>query len=270
MRGSDGSNSSSKDDGDDRHGSISSSGGSNDSRGSSLSSSSNSYGSKGADVGSKKEGRRVKAGTRTNASMVDGDGERMIGSGRSRRHSISRIKRLVRQLLIELGEDPDREGLVDTPERVAEMYAEIFSGYTMDSELDVTFTEESDVVVAREIQFYSMCEHHILPFFGKVHIAYIPDGKVFGISKLVRLVEKYAKRLQIQERMTKQIADELEDKVKGVLVVVEGDHMCMRMRGVKNNSKILTIAYRGEFENRELREQILALLRDNSTRMYGI
>ncbi len=200
----------------------------------------------------------------------NGDGKERGGSN-NRRYSTARIKRLVRQLLIELGEDPDREGLVDTPERVAEMYAEIFSGYNMDSELNVTFSEESDVVVAREIQFYSMCEHHILPFFGKVHIAYIPDGKVFGISKLVRLVEKYAKRLQIQERMTKQIADELEDKVKGVLVVVEGDHMCMRMRGVKNNSRILTIAYRGELEKREVREQVLSLLMDSSTtRMYDI
>ncbi len=209
---------------------------------------------------------------------ADGDSSKGKASNYSngninRRYSTARIKRLIRQLLIELGEDPDREGLADTPERVAEMYAEIFSGYNMDSELDVTFTEESDVVVAREIQFYSMCEHHILPFFGKVHIAYIPDGKVFGISKLVRLVEKYSKRLQIQERMTKQIADELKDKVKGVVVVVEGDHMCMRMRGVKNNSRILTIAYRGEFENKDLREQILLLLRDSSSssaRMYGI
>ncbi len=201
----------------------------------------------------------------------NGDGKERDCSINNKRHSTARIKRLIRQLLIELGEDPDREGLVDTPERVAEMYAEIFSGYTMDSELDVTFTEESNVVVAREIQFYSMCEHHILPFFGKVHIAYIPDGKVFGISKLVRLVEKYAKRLQIQERMTKQIADELKDKVKGVLVVVEGDHMCMRMRGVKNNSRILTIAYRGEFEKREVREQVLSLLMDSSNaRMYDI
>jgi GTP cyclohydrolase I len=141
------------------------------------------------------------------------------------------------------------------------MYAEIFSGYSLDSELDVTFNEESDMIIVREIQFYSMCEHHILPFFGKAHIAYIPDGKVFGISKLVRLVEKYAKRLQIQERMTKQIADELADKVKGVLVVIEGDHMCMRMRGVKNNSKILTIAYRGEFKNKELREQAISIIK---------
>jgi len=136
--------------------------------------------------------------------------------------SKARIRRLIRQLLIELGENPDREGLRETPDRVADMYAEIFSGYSLDSELDVTFNEESDMIIVREIQFYSMCEHHILPFFGKAHIAYIPDGKVFGISKLVRLVEKYAKRLQIQERMTKQIADELADKVKGVLVVIEG------------------------------------------------
>jgi GTP cyclohydrolase I len=175
--------------------------------------------------------------------------------------SKARIRRLIRQLLIELGENPDREGLRETPDRVADMYAEIFSGYSLDSELDVTFNEESDMIIVREIQFYSMCEHHILPFFGKAHIAYIPDGKVFGISKLVRLVEKYAKRLQIQERMTKQIADELADKVKGVLVVIEGDHMCMRMRGVKNNSKILTIAYRGEFENKELREQAISIIK---------
>jgi len=178
-----------------------------------------------------------------------------------KRMSKTRIKRLIRQLLIELGENPDREGLRETPDRVADMYAEIFSGYSLDSELDVTFNEESDMIIVREIQFYSMCEHHILPFFGKAHIAYIPDGKVFGISKLVRLVEKYAKRLQIQERMTKQIADELADKVKGVLVVIEGDHMCMRMRGVKNNSKILTIAYRGEFKNKELREQAISIIK---------
>lgn len=174
-----------------------------------------------------------------------------------------RIMKLVRELLIELGEDPDREGLIDTPRRVADLYEEIFNGYNMDSELDVTFSEESDTVVAREIQFYSMCEHHMLPFYGKVHIAYIPNGKVFGLSKLVRLVEKFSRRLQIQERLTKQIADELEELgVKGVLVVIEGDHMCMKMRGVRNNSKVMTIAYRGEFKNKELRESMLPLLCD--------
>jgi len=172
-----------------------------------------------------------------------------------------KVKKLVRELLVELGENPDREGLKETPERIAELYEEILNGYTMDSELDVQFTENSDVVVVREIQFYSMCEHHMLPFFGKVHVAYIPNGKVFGISKLVRLVEKYAKRLQIQERLTKQVADELENMgVRGALVLAEGDHMCMRMRGVKNNSKIMTIAYRGEFEKKELREPIVSMI----------
>jgi len=172
-----------------------------------------------------------------------------------------RIKKLVRELLIELGENPEREGLRETPERIAELYEEILEGYKMDSELDVTFSEESDVVVVREIQFYSMCEHHMLPFFGKVHVAYLPSGKVFGISKLVRLVEKYSKRLQIQERMTKQVADELQRMgVRGALVLAEGDHMCMRMRGVKNNSKIMTIAYRGEFEKKELREHIVSMI----------
>lgn len=172
-----------------------------------------------------------------------------------------KIKKLVRELLIELGENPEREGLRETPERIAELYEEILDGYKMDSELDVTFSEESDVVVVREIQFYSMCEHHMLPFFGKVHVAYLPSGKVFGISKLVRLVEKYAKRLQIQERMTKQVADELQRMgVRGALVLAEGDHMCMRMRGVKNNSKIMTIAYRGEFEKKELRDHIVSMI----------
>ncbi|HEY7508283.1 MAG TPA: GTP cyclohydrolase I, partial [Nitrososphaera sp.] len=110
-----------------------------------------------------------------------------------------KVAKLVRQLLIELGENPDREGLLGTPDRMASMYEEIFGGYGMDAELDVTFSDEADVIVAKDIQFYSMCEHHMLPFFGKVHVAYVPDGKVFGVSKLVRLVEKYSRRLQIQE-----------------------------------------------------------------------
>ena len=120
-----------------------------------------------------------------------------------------RVKKLVRELIIEIGEDPTREGLKDTPERIGRMYQEIFNGYESDSELSVQFSEDSDTVVARDIQFYSMCEHHMLPFFGKIHIAYSPNGRVFGISKLIRLVEKYSKRLQIQERLTKNIADEL-------------------------------------------------------------
>ena len=171
------------------------------------------------------------------------------------------IEKLIRQLLIELGENPDREGLVSTPRRIAEMYNEIFAGYSSDSGLGVSFTEETDLIIAKDIQFYSMCEHHMLPFFGKIHIAYIPSRKVFGISKLVRLVEKYAKRLQIQERLTKEIADEIDSMgVKGVMVMVEGEHLCMKMRGVRNNSSIMTIAYRGIFEEKGIRENVLNLI----------
>ena len=172
-----------------------------------------------------------------------------------------RIAKLVRELLLELGENPDREGLAGTPSRIADMYEEIFGGYRMDAELDVSFSEETDTIVARDIQFYSMCEHHMLPFFGKIHVAYVPSGKVFGVSKLVRLVEKYSRRLQIQERLTKQIADELVRMgVKGALVIAEGEHRCMKMRGVRNDSSIMTIAHRGVMQQKEMREHVLALI----------
>jgi GTP cyclohydrolase I len=172
-----------------------------------------------------------------------------------------KVAKLVRELLIELGENPDREGLVGTPSRMADMYEEIFGGYRMDAELDVSFSEETDAIIAKDIQFYSMCEHHMLPFFGKIHVAYIPSGKVFGVSKLVRLVEKYSRRLQIQERLTKQVADELVRMgVKGALVIAEGEHLCMKMRGVRNDSSITTIAHRGIMEQKEMREHVLALI----------
>ncbi|WP_415281840.1 GTP cyclohydrolase I [Candidatus Nitrososphaera sp. FF02] len=173
-----------------------------------------------------------------------------------------KVAKLVRQLLIELGENPDREGLLGTPDRMASMYEEIFGGYGMDAELDVTFSDEADVIVAKDIQFYSMCEHHMLPFFGKVHVAYVPAGKVFGVSKLVRLVEKYSRRLQIQERLTKEVADELMRMgVKGAMVIAEGDHLCMKMRGVRNDSSMLTIAYRGVMEQKDLREHVLTMIK---------
>ena len=172
-----------------------------------------------------------------------------------------KIAKLVRELLIELGENPDREGLVGTPSRMADMYEEIFGGYRMDAELDVSFSEETDAIIAKDIQFYSMCEHHMLPFFGRIHVAYIPSGKVFGVSKLVRLVEKYSRRLQIQERLTKQVADELVRMgVKGALVIAEGEHLCMKMRGVRNDSSITTIAHRGIMEQKEMREHVMALI----------
>jgi GTP cyclohydrolase I len=173
-----------------------------------------------------------------------------------------RVKKLVRELIIEIGEDPTREGLKDTPERIANMYQEIFGGYESDSELSVQFSEDSDVVIARDIQFYSMCEHHMLPFFGKIHIAYSPNGRVFGISKLVRLVEKYSKRLQIQERLTKNIADELfAQGVKGVIVLADAEHLCMKMRGVKNDVTLTSSAYRGIYENREEKDGIITMIR---------
>jgi GTP cyclohydrolase I len=173
-----------------------------------------------------------------------------------------RVKKLVRELIIEIGEDPTREGLKDTPERIGRMYQEIFNGYESDSELSVQFSEDSDIVVARDIQFYSMCEHHMLPFFGKIHIAYSPNGRVFGISKLIRLVEKYSRRLQIQERLTKNIADELSAQgVKGVVVVADAEHLCMKMRGVRNDATLTTSAYRGIYENKEEKESIMAMIR---------
>ena len=178
-------------------------------------------------------------------------------------HSLNkkRIEKIIRQLLIEIGENPNREGLIDTPRRISEMYEEIFSGYRMDSQLDISFSEESHAIIAKDIHFYSICEHHMLPFFGKITVAYIPSGKVFGLSKLARLVEKYSRRLQIQERLTKEIANEIMNMgVKGVLIVAEGEHLCMKMRGVKNGSLIMTMAYRGILQQKELRENLLSLI----------
>lgn len=173
----------------------------------------------------------------------------------------NKIEKLIRQLLVELGENPNREGLIGTPKRIAEMYEEIFSGYKMNSELDVSFSEETNAIIAKDIQFYSMCEHHMLPFYGRVHIAYVPNGKVFGLSKLVRLAEKYSRRMQIQERFTTEIADEISKRgVSGVIVIAEGEHLCMKMRGVRNNNSIITIAYRGIFEEKGIRENILNLI----------
>ena len=174
-----------------------------------------------------------------------------------------RVKKLIRELIIEIGEDPTREGLCDTPERIASAYKEIFGGYDSNSELSVQFSEDSEAVVIRDIQFYSMCEHHMLPFFGKIQLAYSPNGRVFGISKLVRLVEKYSKRLQIQERMTKNIADELYSQgVKGVAVMADAEHLCMKMRGVKNDAKVTTSAFRGTFEDQKTKEELLKAIRN--------
>jgi GTP cyclohydrolase I len=177
----------------------------------------------------------------------------------------SRLKKLIKELIIEIGEDPTREGLRDTPERIASAYKEIFSGYDYNSELSVQFSEDSEAVVIRDIQFYSMCEHHMLPFFGKIMLAYSPNGRVFGISKLVRLVEKHSKRLQIQERMTKNIADELYSQgVKGVAVITEGEHLCMKMRGVRNNANVTSAAFRGIYETKDEKENIIKMIKNPS------
>ena len=168
-----------------------------------------------------------------------------------------KIKQAVRLLLEGIGEDPSREGLAETPDRIARMYEEIYGGLEENAEVQLSKTfsvEHSEMVVEKEITFYSTCEHHLLPFYGKVHIAYIPNGRVVGLSKLARTVEVYARRPQIQEQLTGQIADALEKYLnpQGVMVMVEAEHMCMTMRGIKKpGSQTVTIAKRGVFQSDE-------------------
>ena len=165
----------------------------------------------------------------------------------------ARIERAVREILLAVGEDPDREGLRETPARVARMYAELFAGLHLDPRrhLKKFFTERYDeVVLVRDISFQSMCEHHMLPFLGKAHVAYLPGPRIVGLSKLARVVEEIARRPQVQERMTEQIANLLveELKVKGVAVIIEAEHTCMTIRGVrKPGSLCITSAMKGHF-----------------------
>jgi GTP cyclohydrolase I len=167
-----------------------------------------------------------------------------------------KVKNLVEDILKNLGEDPKREGLIDTPKRVAESYEFLTSGYNKNIEEvmnDALFNEKYDeMVLVKNIDFYSLCEHHMLPFYGKVHVAYIPDGKIIGLSKIPRIVEVFSRRLQVQERMTQQIADTLEHYLqpRGVAVVSEAFHMCMMMRGVeKQNSSATASAVHGDFKD---------------------
>ncbi|MGH2587827.1 MAG: GTP cyclohydrolase I FolE [Dehalococcoidia bacterium] len=178
-----------------------------------------------------------------------------------------RIERAVREILLAIGEDPDREGLRDTPSRIGRMYAEIFAGISEDpgAHLTVTFTERHDeMVILREIPFYSTCEHHLVPFHGIAHVGYVPNGRVAGISKLARVVETLAKRPQLQERLTSQVADVLMDTLEpdGVAVVVEAEHLCMTMRGVKKpGAKMVTSAVRGSFKRSAVtRAEFLSLV----------
>jgi GTP cyclohydrolase I len=187
-----------------------------------------------------------------------------------RRVDRARIERAVREILEAIGEDPDRDGLQRTPERVAAMYEEVFCGLRdhPDQHLAVTFAAEHDeMVMVRDIPMYSMCEHHLTPFFGKAHVAYIPnaDGRITGLSKLARLVESYSRRPQVQERLTTQIADELDRSLapRGVLVVIEAEHLCMSMRGVhKPGSTTITSAVRGLFrDNAATRSEAMDFIR---------
>ncbi len=185
----------------------------------------------------------------------------------------ARIEAAVREILAAVGEDPDREGLIETPARVARMYAEVFSGLHQDprEHLKKFFTEKYDeVVLIRDIRFNSFCEHHLLPFSGKAHVGYLPDGKVIGLSKLARVVESVARRPQVQERMTETIADLLVETLdaKGVAVVVEASHSCMTIRGVRNpDSVCATSALKGIFRsNPATRSEILQLIYGNPNR----
>lgn len=182
--------------------------------------------------------------------------------------NFEKTKSLVHELLVEMGEDPQRQGLLNTPKRVAKAYEFLTSGYNMDIEKvlnNAVFDEKYDeMVVVKNIDFYSLCEHHMLPFFGKVHVAYVPNGRIVGLSKIPRIVEVFARRLQVQERMTQEIADTIEKYLqpKGVAVVSEAFHMCMMMRGVeKQNSSATSSAVHGLFkEDARTRTEFLTLI----------
>lgn len=180
----------------------------------------------------------------------------------------ARIEKAMREIIEALGDDPQREGLAKTPERVAKFYSEVFGGIHSDPGelIDAFFGDEhyQEIVMVREIPFYSMCEHHFAPFHGQAHVAYLPDGRVTGLSKLARLVEGFARRPQMQERLTAQIADCLNDRLEplGVLVVIEAEHMCMSMRGVKKPGALtVTSAVRGIMQtNPATRSEAMSLL----------
>ena len=179
-----------------------------------------------------------------------------------------KIEKAVQLFLEGIGEDCTREGLAETPKRIANMCEQLFGGYEQDAEKHLSRTFHADtgnMVVEKDITFYSTCEHHLMPFYGKAHVAYIPDGKVVGLSKLARTVEVYAKRPQLQEQLTAQIADALMEYLnpKGAIVMIEAEHMCMTMRGVKKpGSKTVTFTARGEFEGNEaLQNRFFALVK---------
>ncbi len=183
-----------------------------------------------------------------------------------------RIKKAVREILLAIGEDVEREGLQETPRRVAKMYAELLAGMRQDPQEHVSsvFSENyNEIVLLRDIPFYSICEHHLMPFIGSAHIAYMPEGRIIGVSKLARIVDCFARRLQVQERLAVQIADFLMDnlKPKGVAVVIEASHSCMTIRGIKKpGSVMVTSALRGQFlRDQRSRSEVLSLIHNGST-----
>ncbi len=201
------------------------------------------------------------------------DIDKKNGASHKKDQGKSAIEDAVRTVLTNVGEDPEREGLEKTPHRVAKMYDEIFAGYEMDpvevvngALFDVEYDE---MIVVRDIEFFSMCEHHMLPFYGRAHVAYIPGEKIIGLSKIPRIVEMFARRLQVQERMTRQIAELIDEVLdpQGVAVVVEGSHMCSMMRGVKKeHPRMVTSTMLGSFkENSMTRSEFMQHLRQPST-----
>ena len=180
----------------------------------------------------------------------------------------NKIEVLTKQLLKEIGEDPNREGLLKTPSRVSKAWSFFSKGYKQDLNRiinDAIFEEDAkDMVIVRDIEFFSLCEHHLIPFFGKAHVGYIPNGKVIGLSKIPRIIDMFSRRLQVQERLTHQIADAINSVLnpKGVSVVMEGRHMCMQMRGVeKQNSFTSTSAMSGQFKkSAETRSEFLSII----------
>jgi GTP cyclohydrolase I len=201
------------------------------------------------------------------AALADGpQGNGKLGEAMD----LPRITRAVREILLGIGEDPNREGLKDTPLRVARMYAEVFAGLLDDParHLRKTFTQKYDeMVLVRDITFESMCEHHLIPFIGKAHVAYLPDGKIVGLSKLARVIEAVSRRPQVQERITETVADLIEKELqpKGVAVVLEAEHFCMCMRGIrKPRSVTVTSAMRGGFKtNHSTRMELMSLIYGN-------
>jgi len=191
-------------------------------------------------------------------------------TGKRKKMDKKKIEQAIKQIIKAIGENPEREGLKETPKRVAEMYEEIFSGIKKDPRSVVkifTSEEHDEMVILKDIPFYSVCEHHLLPFLGKAHIAYIPRAnKLIGLSKIARVVEIYAKRLQLQERLTTQIADTIKKLIDplGVLVIIEAEHLCMTMRGIKKpGSKMVTSALRGAFKkNESTRKEALDLIKN--------